>query len=224
MLIASETALYEFDLGSGEQTYLQALEADNSETRSNDGRADRWGGFWIGTMGKHAEPKVGAIYRYWKGTLRKVVSNVSVSNAICFDPHAPIAYYTDTHTKKVMRQPLDIETGWPVGKPDLHLDLNEDGLNPDGAVTDTIGNLWIAEWASFRVSCYDGSGTRIDTVSTGAAQSSCPAWGGPELRDLYITSAAVGLSAEHKTAHPDTGKTFVARNAGQGRPEPKVIL
>lgn len=224
LLIASETALSTFDLSNGETTYVHGLEADNPATRSNDGRADRWGGFWIGTMGKHAEPKAGAIYRFWKGELRKVVSNVSIPNAICFAPETPMAYYTDTLTKKVMCQTLDPETGWPMGKPDLHLDLTADNINPDGAVTDDTGNLWLAEWASFRVSCYDTSGTRLSSVLTGSAQTSCPAWGGPGLRDLYMTSAAVGLSAQHKTDHPDTGKTFVATHVGQGRAEPKVIL
>ncbi|MEP6333662.1 MAG: SMP-30/gluconolactonase/LRE family protein, partial [Anderseniella sp.] len=63
LLIASETGLFRFDIETGRQCLVQTLEADNAATRSNDGRADPWGGFWIGTMGKNAEPKAGAIYR-----------------------------------------------------------------------------------------------------------------------------------------------------------------
>ncbi|MEL6588225.1 MAG: SMP-30/gluconolactonase/LRE family protein, partial [Pseudomonadota bacterium] len=71
LLVASETALFRFDLTTGDRTDICALEADNPVTRSNDGRADPQGGFWIGTMGKEAEPKAGAIYRFYKGELRK---------------------------------------------------------------------------------------------------------------------------------------------------------
>ena len=61
LLIASETALFSFDLGTGRHETVCPLEADEPRTRSNDGRADPWGGFWIGTMGKAADPVVSPI-------------------------------------------------------------------------------------------------------------------------------------------------------------------
>lgn len=67
LLIATETGLDILDLGTGRLAPLMPLEADRPATRSNDGRADRQGGFWIGTMGKHAESGAGAIYRYHRG-------------------------------------------------------------------------------------------------------------------------------------------------------------
>ena len=72
LLIASETGLWRFSLTTGRKDLVVALEADNPITRSNDGRADPWGGFWIGTMGKRAEPGAGAIYRFWQGALRRL--------------------------------------------------------------------------------------------------------------------------------------------------------
>ena len=67
LMIASETALFRCNLETGAKREIAALEADNPTTRSNDGRADPFGGFWIGTMGKQAEPGAGAIYRYYRG-------------------------------------------------------------------------------------------------------------------------------------------------------------
>ena len=90
LLIASERALFTFDVDTGAQDHVVALEADNAVTRSNDGRADPQGGFWIGTMGKEKERKAGAIYRYYRGEVRKLVDQVTVSNAICFSPDGPI--------------------------------------------------------------------------------------------------------------------------------------
>ena len=115
LLIASETALFLFDLNDGTRTDVVPLEADNPVTRSNDGRADPWGGFWIGTMGKNAEAGAGAIYRYYKGKLRRLFTNITISNAICFSPDTHYAYFTDTRTRCIMRQALGAE-GWPNGE------------------------------------------------------------------------------------------------------------
>ncbi len=224
LILASETALWLFYLDTEEQEYLCSLEADNPVTRSNDGRADPWGGFWIGTMGKNAERKAGAIYRYFDGALRKLVSNVTISNAICFDKSRGCAYYTDTVTKLVMRQTVDAETGWPIGKAEVFLDLNEDGLNPDGAVVDAEGNIWIAQWGAARVAAYDPEGDFLKSVAVGGQHSSCPAFGGDDLTTLFVTSAREGIDEKALAEAPENGMVFAIDNAAQGVAEPRVIL
>lgn len=217
LFMASETGLWRFDITTGALSRITTLEADNPVTRSNDGRADPWGGFWIGTMGKNTEPYAGAIYRYFNGELRKLYSGITVSNAICFAPNRSHAYYTDTFSKRVMRQNLD-RYGWPEGDASLFLDLREDGLNPDGAVIDAAGNMWLAQWGAARVGVYAPDGSFVKAVDVGGTQASCPAFGGGDLSDLYITSAATGLTGAQD------GMTFVQTNAGQGLPEPRVLL
>ncbi|SMP26525.1 SMP-30/gluconolactonase/LRE family protein [Shimia sagamensis] len=224
LILASETGLWKFYLDTEEQEYLCSLEADNPVTRSNDGRADPWGGFWIGTMGKNAERKAGAIYRYFDGALRKLVSNVTISNAICFDKERGRAYYTDTLTKLVMRQGLDAETGWPIGKAEVYLGLNEDGLNPDGAVVDAEGNVWIAQWGAARVAAYDPEGNFLKSVAVGGQHSSCPAFGGDDLTTLFVTSAREGIDEKTLAETPQNGMVFAIDNAAQGVAEPRVIL
>ncbi len=91
LLIASETDLFRLDLQSGRQTRLVALEPDNPATRSNDGRADPQGGFWIGTMGKGGETGAGALYRWYRGELRCLRQGMTVPNAICFAPAGDLA-------------------------------------------------------------------------------------------------------------------------------------
>ncbi|CUJ99213.1 L-arabinolactonase [Ruegeria denitrificans] len=224
LLIASETALWRFNLQSSHKDLITLLEADNPTTRSNDGRADPWGGFWIGTMGKCAEPDAGAIYRYWRGELRQLVPNVTISNAICFAPDRSYAYYTDTVTKQVMQWPLNSETGWPEGDSTIILDLRVDGLNPDGAVVDANGNIWIAQWGASRVAVYSPTGQFLAAITFEAAHVSCPAFGGNDLTTLFCTTAREGLDAETLVTHTTNGMTFAAPGVGIGQAEHRVIL
>lgn len=214
LLIASETSLSRFDLTTGESTFEVALEANDPRTRSNDGRADPQGGFWIGTMGKAAEPGLGAIYRFYQGALRKLFDRITISNAICFAPDGRTAYFTDTPTQKIMAQPLDAD-GWPSGKPRVHIDLRAEGLNPDGAVVDAEGCLWNAQWGAGRVARYAPDGAFLSALDLPASQITCPAFG---PGGLYVTSAAEGVD------EAQGGQTFVLETPITGQNEHRVIL
>ncbi|WP_299736588.1 SMP-30/gluconolactonase/LRE family protein [uncultured Roseobacter sp.] len=223
LLIASATGLWRFDLITAEKTRIVPLEQGNSVTRSNDGRADPWGGFWIGTMGKNAEVGAGAIYRLYQGELRKLFGEITISNAICFAPDRNFAYFADTAQAQVMRVPLD-RNGWPDGAPQVFLDLSAEGLNPDGAVVDKNGALWIAQWGAGRVAAYSPDGTFLQAIELPAAHTTCPAFGGADLTTLYVTSAMQGLETAHLAAEKAHGQTFVIPGVAQGLAEPRVIL
>lgn len=219
LLVASERDLFVFDLEAGTESHLIGLEADTPATRSNDGRADPQGGFWIGTMGYGAEPGAGAIYRFYKGELRQLYPAVTIPNAICFAPDGGFAYFTDTPTRVIRRVALDAE-GWPADDPKDWLDLTPEGLNPDGAVTDAAGNLWNAQWAAARVACYSPDGTFLHALSLPTPQITCPSFGGADLTTLMLTSASEGLSEDDRAA----GHTFVFETEVKGRAEPRVML
>ncbi|TQS72571.1 SMP-30/gluconolactonase/LRE family protein [Rhodobacteraceae bacterium] len=219
LIVATETALWKFQIDSGARTKLVELEADCPENRSNDGRADPMGGFWVGTMGKHKHVQGGGIWRYYKGTLRKIVSGLDIPNSICFSPDATVAYWSDTSQQKLWAQPLDAD-GWPHGAPSLFLDLTSEGLYPDGAVTDETGAIWIAQWGASRVARYLPNGAFDYAITIGATQASCPVFGGAELRDLFVTTAH-----EHMDA-PDAhqGTLWHHRCDVKGLPAPRVLL
>ncbi|MGC1428803.1 MAG: SMP-30/gluconolactonase/LRE family protein [Albidovulum sp.] len=223
LLIASETALFQFDLTDGTRRDICALEADQLETRSNDGRADPWGGFWIGTMGKQSEPGLGAIYRYYRGELRTLFAPMSIPNAISFTPDRRFACFTGDLDGKVMRVALGRD-GWPDGPPEVFLDLADEGLDPDGAVFDASGNLWLAEWGGARVACYGPDGKFVRAVAFAAPHTSCPAFGGPDLSTLFCTSALQDMSAAERAASPEAGMVFEAAGVTRGLPEYQVVL
>ena len=221
LLIASESRLFVFDLGSGAERTLTALEADNPATRSNDGRADPQGGFWIGTMGKAAEPGAGAIYRWYRGELRRLYGGISIPNAICFAPAGDRAYFADSPTRKIQTVALDAE-GWPVGEPRTFADLGPGGGVPDGAVCDAAGNLWNAEWGAGRIAAHAPDGRLRHRIAVPARNVTCPAFGGPGLGDLHATSAQEHIAAADLTEAD--GRTFRIAGAGRGLAEHRIIL
>lgn len=223
LLIATETGLHLWHLGAEARETVCALEADRPETRSNDGRADPWGGFWIGTMGKRAELRAGGIHRWFRGEIRTLHPGITIPNAICFDRERARAFFADTRRRVVMRQALDPDTGWPDGEAEPHIDLRAEGLNPDGAVIDAEGCLWNAQWGAARVARYDPDGRFLEAVGFPAAHTSCPAFGGDGLTTLCCTTARELLppEREREAVH---GRTYAARGAGRGLPEPRVIL
>lgn len=225
LLVASEKRLFRFNLATGEKSTVATLESEEAGTRSNDGRADPQGGFWIGTMSKRGDqdPGMGGIHRFYRGELRKIFRNITIPNAISFTPDGKWACYADTVTYKVMRVALDSE-GWPTGESQVFLDFTRQKLFPDGAVFDAQGIFWVAQWGAGRVAAYGPDGGFVREVRFPAGQTSCPAFGGPDLSTLFCTSALQGMTPEARDAEPDGGKTFTAPGIARGLKEHKVIL
>ncbi len=217
LLIATETALRRFHIRSGEHEKLTDLDHRNPATRSNDGRADPQGGFWIGTMGKAAEPRAGGIHRFHRGTVETLFPEITIPNAICFSPDGRLAYFADTPDRRILRIPLDPE-GWPDSEPEPFIDLRREHLHPDGAVTDAEGALWNAQWGAGRVARYLPDGRFDRALAVPGLHASCPAFGGDDLTDLFVTTATQDLPApDAAQASPTRLRPGVA-----GRPESAI--
>ncbi|QIR85867.1 SMP-30/gluconolactonase/LRE family protein [Paracoccus sp. AK26] len=219
LLIATETGLAILSLADGALTDVAAVEADNPATRSNDGRADPQGGFWFSTMGRNGEPGLGAIYRFYRGEVRRLVDPITIPNAICFSPDGATVHYSDTDRSIVWRQGLDGD-GWPVGEPRVFLDLSAQDWSPDGAVTDADGGFCCAIWGQGAVVRFDAQGQQTHRFDVDGRQSSCPSFGGADLSDLLVTTAFDGI----EDPDPAQGKTYLVQTGLTGRPEPRVIL
>lgn len=216
LFVAGETGLFAFDPASGDREDIVPLEAENPVTRSNDGRSDPWGGFWIGTMGKSAEDGAGTIYRFYRGEIRAMYGKITIPNAICFAPDGSCGYFADTATRQIWRQPLNQKDGWPKGDPEKFAQLPR----PDGAVVDTAGNLWCANYGFGLLTCHDKAGNLIQQIQMPASQVTCPAFGGKGSSRMFVTSAAQGLS----DPSPKDGQTFEIEADGEGQQEFEVIL
>ncbi len=219
LLVATASAILRFDIETGDRAPVCPLEADRPETRSNDGRADPAGGFWIGTMGRRAEPGLGAIRRVACGRAETLFAPVTIPNAICFAPDGAAAYYADTAEGVLRRVPIGPD-GRPSGPSSVFASVPDAG--PDGAVCDAAGDVWNAQWDGWRVRRYRADGAVAADLPIPAARPTCVAFGGPGLSRLYVTTAREGLSEADLARQPGAGGVFVIETEATGQAEPRA--
>jgi sugar lactone lactonase len=222
-LLVADDGLYIRDTADGRMTLYHQLEADNAATRSNDARVHPSGTFWIGTMGRQAEPGLGAIYALHRGELSRLYEQITIPNAICFSPDGTIGYFADTGKNMLFRVDLDAATSLPRSEP-VALVTRRDGGDIDGAVVDADGLIWNARWGGGCIDVYSPQGEHLRSLRVPAQQSSCPAFVGPDFSRLLVTSAWQGMAEDAKRADPGHGRTFVLDVAARGRAEPDVRL
>ena len=225
LVLFSEFGLKGFQLATGGLARLTSIEADNPRTRSNDGRVHPSGAFWLGTMDNtEAEEAIGALYHYRKGVVTQLKSGVRVPNATCFSPDGRTAYWTDTPTKQILKVETDPQTGMPVGEWSVFADVSDGRGFPDGAVVDSEGFLWNAKWGGGCVVRHAPDGSIDRVIDVPVSQVTCPAFGGPELKMLFITTAAKNLSAEQIAAEKVAGGLFAIEVDVAGQSEPIIAL
>jgi sugar lactone lactonase YvrE len=222
-LVVAEDGLYVRYVADGRMELFTPLEADNPLTRSNDARVHPSGTFWLGTMGRKAEPRAGAIYALHRGRLARLFADITIPNAICFSPSGDTGYFADTATGVLYRVPLDAATGLPSGDPVPFIRHRGAG-GIDGAVVDTDGLIWNARWGGGCVDVYDPTGRHLRSLRVPARQSSCPAFVGRNLSRLLVTSAFEGMDEAARAGDLEHGRTFILEADVRGRPEPDVKL
>ena len=225
LAIAAASGLFKLSLSTDARELIVPIEEDKPGNRSNDARVDRSGGFWMGTMSRKggAEPKAGAVYQYRAGTLTTVLPDITIPNSICFSPDGRRAYFADTAGTDIVTAPVDPATGLPNGPWTVFASTEGMG-GPDGAVTDSEGYLWSARWGAGAVVRHAPDGSVDRVIHLPVSQVTCPAFGGKDLKTLYLTSARENLSPEQLAAEPLAGGVFSIRVDVPGLPETLLKL
>jgi sugar lactone lactonase YvrE len=187
---------------------------DDEGIRFNDGGCDPAGRFWMGTMAYDETPGAGFVVRLdAEGNVATVLTDVTISNGLSFEPDGRSAHYVDTPTGRVDRLGIDPATGSIVQRRPLVAEV-EPG-HPDGIAVDAEGGVWVALWGGSGVNRYDADGRLTDVVRLPCSQVTCPAFGGPDLQDLYVTTSRRGLEPG---SEPGAGALFRVRPGVSGRP------
>jgi len=209
-------AIVRFTQG-GDVVHLVTLEPGAAGTlRTNDGTADPWGGFWVGTMGTGGHEPIGSLYRYVNGEVTTVREGCTIPNGTSWSADGRTMYWTDSALGTIFRAPVD-EAGWPgtfepfIVFPDPSMEA------PDGHCIDERGHLWVAVWGGREVREFTPEGELVGRVAVDAHQVSCCTIGGPSGTTLFITTAQEGYSAEDSRRDPHAGKLFRCEIDVRGR-------
>ena len=200
-------------------TWLARPAAVTPGIRFNDGRVDRRGRFWCGTMVEGKHPALsGALYSIGAAQeLRCHLEGIQISNSLCMSPDGTRLYFADSPTRTIGAYELHEPEGI-LGKHRIFAQT-PDGAFPDGATVDADGCLWSAHWGAGVVVRYTPDG-RIDrTLRVPASQPSCVCFAGPHLDVLCVTSARENLQPSRLQAEPNAGDVFLYRAGVQGLPE-----
>lgn len=161
--------------------------------RMNDGKADRDGTIWCGTMDMAEEQDIGTLYRLSpEGDWQVIDSGYAVPNGPAFSPCGKWLYHSDTGRRVIYRFTLDGQ-GASNREPFIRFD-EADGY-PDGMITDAEAFLWIAHWDGGRISRYDPDGRHVRSIELPARRITNIAFAGESLDRMFVTSAATGLPA-----------------------------
>lgn len=204
-------------------------EPDRPESRLNDGRTDRQGRFWAGSMHDPEGPPesyferepVGAFYRLDPdGTIHRMIEGILVSNGLCWSPDETRMYAADSPTRTIRMWDYDLETGDISGERVFARIPDDPGRGtPDGAIVDAGGGVWVAEFRGGRVTRFAPDGSADRMIALPVSRPTCPMFGGPDLRTLYVTSAKIMLSPEELAAEPLAGALFALDVGVAGLPE-----
>lgn len=188
---------------------IAAVEKDMPQNRMNDAKCDSSGRLWGGTMAYDETPGAGAFYRLNPDrSVVTILEQVTCSNGIGWSPDDRLMYYTDSGAQQVDVFDYDRSTGEVVNRRKL-IDIPADAGVPDGMAVDSEGHLWIALWGGAAIRRYTPDGTLDRVLEVPAKQVTSMAFGGPDLSDLYITSATIGLSEAELRTHPHSGALFL---------------
>lgn len=224
ILIATEMDLRLFDLDAGTAQPLHPFLDRDAHLRSNDGRVHPSGALWISSMGKRAEPRAGAIWWFCRGELKMLFDGITIPNAICFPDAGRIAHFSDSDRGIVWRVALDADTGLPAGDPMPFRQFGPDEGSPDGAIVDADGRVWMAAWGASAVHAWNPDGSLFDTCHLPVSQPTSPAFFGPVLDELLVTTAREKLSGEVLSAEPLAGSVLKLRRKVCGVREPFVRM
>jgi sugar lactone lactonase YvrE len=193
---------------------------DPAHHRFNDGRCDREGRFFAGSLNERRDAATGALFRLDPDLrLTRVLADVTTSNGLAWSPDGATMYHADTPTRTVRAFDYDRATGMPVNARVLAHFAGETE-RPDGATVDAEGCYWSAFYRGGKVVRVSPQGKVLAEYPIPAMCPTMCALGGPELSTLFVTTARQERPADELARLPHSGGLFAMKVAVPGLPEP----
>jgi sugar lactone lactonase YvrE len=218
LLLAMQSSLSFFDPRTGALEQVAAPEAGRENMRFNDGKCDRQGRFWAGTMNDVVREPTGTLYRLdpQRGCVA-LVHGIRTPNSLAWSPDGRVMYFADSRTQVVHAYPFDTASG-ELGTPRVFFTVEAPAI-PDGATVDADGCLWCALYGGGRIVRITPDGRVDRTLEVPVQQVTSCQFAGPDLDVLFITTAKQRMTAEQLAQQPLAGALFAADVKVKGLPE-----
>lgn len=221
LVVALRSEVGLFDPESGIFERIAEIEADNPDTRLNDGKVGPDGAFWVGTMDDRTiarKDPIGSLYRVdAAGIVERKIEGVVLSNGLAFTADGRIMFHADSRGPWIDRWAFDPSTGAISERRRIAV-LDDETGRPDGGATDATGAYWSAGVSAARLNRFSAEGELLESYPVPVAAPTMPCFGGPGLRRLFVTSLRVGRAPELLSRYPLTGITVVADSPVAGSP------
>ncbi len=193
--------------------------SDRPHLRMNDGRCDRAGRYWAGSMADDASGRgEGSLFRLdGNGVCEEIVGGVGLSNGLDWSPESNLLYYVDSLEGGVDVFDFDLDDG-AVSRRRRLVDIDSGDGAPDGITIDADGCLWVALWGGACVRRYTPGGVLDVEIPVPVSQVTSCGFGGDAMDVLFITSAAGGLDAAAQERQPHAGGLFCVEPGVKGQP------
>lgn len=223
VVCAMRRDFWRVDPATGEAALLAEGERGRPPTnRLNDGKCDRVGRYWCGSLNTDWQQASGALYRLDPGgQVACVIASHGISNGIAFSPDDRVFYFADTSAGVVLRFDFDLASGTLANRR-VFIDMRDAPGQLDGATVDAEGNYWSALFGAAAVACFDPAGRLVRRIDVPTRHPTMCTFGGPTLETLYVTTARRFLEPAELAAQPLAGSLFAIHGLGaRGLPEPR---
>lgn len=193
---------------------------DPAHHRFNDGRCDPAGRFFVGTMNEKRDAPSGALYRLdADGRFLRLMGDMTISNGLAWSPDGRTMYHADTPTHEVRAFDYDTRAGLPMNARSFARWSGEND-RPDGAAVDREGNYWVAFFRGGKIAKVAPTGRTLAEYPVPAMCPTMCAFGGPDLKTLYVTTARRQRADDELARLPQSGGIFAMQVETPGLPEP----
>jgi sugar lactone lactonase YvrE len=217
MVLASRAGLGLYDPATGSFELVHNPEADRPNNWLNDGRCDRRGRFWVGSMDRMIQQPSARLYRFDPDRACHVMADgIWLTNTVAFSPDDRALYVGDSHLKTIFRYDFDLAAGTIANRRPFA--VIDHGI-PDGSCVDADGFLWNAQFDAGQVVRYAPDG-RIDrTIALPVTRPTSCTFGGADLATLFVTTATFRLSEAERAAQPLAGGVLAIDAGVTGLPD-----
>lgn len=228
LVLAASDGITAIDTATMQRSPIVNPIAGKPRATFNDAKCDRQGRLWAGTTDREETDAIGELYRVdADGTAHRIADGFICSNGPSFSPDGRVVYHTRSHDRTIVAYDVDPDTGAASNQRLFARIAPEDGI-PDGSTVDAEGHVWCTHWDGARVTRYRPDGTVDRVVRMPVRTPTSCAFGGPDLKTLFITTASITMVDKRWVymtdaqfdASPDEGGIFALDVDVPGLPEP----